>query len=190
MDLRDLQRLMALDAALVGDGGLHVETFADEWECTGKTVGRLLRLVRQLGRETVVDRDPETSRHTHRYAAGAVRLFAGVAGDPAKKTGRRRVLDRNEMRRLRDQGATNNAIAQAVGCSETYVRTALGNSGRPAAKKRLHNYAEIRRLAESGMLMQEIGVRTGAPMSVIYRAAGDLLKRNRAARAAKRKKEK
>ena len=69
-----VQRLMAIDALLAGDG-LCVLPAAEQLGLVDKTIRRHLYHLRELAGPTVCEID-QAGRHLHRYAKGVKPLFA------------------------------------------------------------------------------------------------------------------
>ncbi len=64
-----VQRMIAIDALLVGDG-LIIDLAAEELGVVGRSVRRSLDILRELAGPTVFEIDEATVRHRHRYAKG------------------------------------------------------------------------------------------------------------------------
>lgn len=172
IDLIDLiRRLQDADSLLAGEG-LRAQVFANEHGISHRAVVRLLATLRELGRETEVRHDADADRNTHHYSRGVARLFVAPSADVAH-FGRRRVLDRGEMQRLKDQGMTAVGIAAAMGCSEITVRTTVGPFGRRRSG-RDYDHEAMRDMARSGATHQEIIAKFGASMTTVRHICGDI----------------
>lgn len=83
MDINEIRRWQAADAALAGDG-LNVPAFAAGYNLSDKTIGRLLSSLTALGctHTATVTAD---GRHVHRYDSGVSPLFAATKGRAGRK---------------------------------------------------------------------------------------------------------
>ncbi len=70
-----VQRMIAIDAMLAGDG-LIIDMAAEELGVVGRSVRRSLDILRELAGPTVSEIDEPTGRHRHWYAKGVKPLFA------------------------------------------------------------------------------------------------------------------
>ena len=70
-----VQRMIAIDALLAGDG-LIIDVAAEELGVVGRSVRRSLDILRELAGPTVSEIDEATGRHRHWYAKGVRPLFA------------------------------------------------------------------------------------------------------------------
>ena len=82
-----VQRMIAIDALLAGDG-LIIEVAAEQLGVVGRSVRRSLDILRQLAGPTVFEIDEATDRHRHWYAKGVKPLF--TANAKINETQRRR----------------------------------------------------------------------------------------------------
>ena len=71
--IKILRRLIAVDAALAGDG-LHVESFALQWNLDPMSIRRDLYALREMGQDTELWK-LEDGTYRHCYTAGTRPLF-------------------------------------------------------------------------------------------------------------------
>jgi hypothetical protein len=69
-----VQRMIAIDALLAGDG-LVIDMAAEQLGVVGRSVRRSLDILRELAGPTVSEIDEPTGRHRHWYAKGVKPLF-------------------------------------------------------------------------------------------------------------------
>ena len=83
-----IQRMIAIDALLAGDG-LVIDVAAEQLAVVGRSVRRSLDTLRQLAGLTVFEIDEATGRHRHWCARGVKPLFAANI-KVKRRQGRRR----------------------------------------------------------------------------------------------------
>jgi predicted DNA-binding transcriptional regulator YafY len=73
-----LKRWMAIDKALGSLDGLHIASFAKQWEVSERTVRRDLEAFQKLGEEIGHDLDADGHRHVWHYAGFGWMFTANV----------------------------------------------------------------------------------------------------------------
>lgn len=85
-----VQRMIAIDALLAGDG-LIIDAAAEQLGVVGRSVRRSLDILRELAGPTVFEIDEATDRYRHWYAKGVKPLFTANAKIKKTQRGRRRL---------------------------------------------------------------------------------------------------